>query len=580
MADSDTVYYAPLEAVDGNPSIKRPIDSKHVATLAADIRDNQLHEYPAGRRKGERVELAFGHHRKAAYEFLTKQGLPGYDKLPVILRDYSDEEMFAAGLSENLKRRDLTPMQRAQAMVTARKLFGWSSRKLGLEFAEDDKPLSGGAVRNVMALTRLPLPIQEMIDGGKITELEGRRLVGLARIDPQASQRAARLIAEGVPVDTVVAEALRSNPLTTLMWDPMLPDAGRIPQAGPGMWPFSWAPDKEDLVPLEWRDVYHIQQLGDDKKVFSEIASRIAGGEDMDALVEAGFDEAAVEIIAQLLEPGGCTKCAWHLTLNGRHWCALKYCHERKAGVWTFRKLSELSEKTGLPPYDPQTDGLCRPLYKSYGTRKGRDETAFEKRSPHLRLRIQPLNQNHPFTDSPLIEVVDVSPDTQQLRTEDLPDGFRRTEAQASRELQEVEEGIQASYEHQLENASYRFLWEVASSVFATVNTIASVGLLRFQSAAWLQYSYQPPEPEPSVSVADEIKISYYRRRIMFAVLRRFIDQGNHKDAYLKGPRALVTSALPAAAVEFGVSLPDNFADLAASYEPPKPAALEKGKRK
>jgi ParB-like chromosome segregation protein Spo0J len=577
MAESDNVYYAPLGEIDDNPSIKRPIDPRHVQNLATDIQANQLHEYPAGRLRGNRVELAFGHHRKAAYELLTQQGVPGFDKLPVVIRDYSDEAMFSAGLSENLKRRDLTPMQRARAMLTASKLFGWSSRKLGIEFAEDDKPLTGGAVRNVIALTRLPLPIQEMIDAGKITELEGRRLVGLARIDPEASKRAAKSIAEGVPVDTVVADALRTNPLTTLMWDPMLPDAGKIPMAGPGMWPFNWTPGKDELAPLEWHDVYHIKQLGDDKRIFAEVASRIAGGEDADILVDAGFDETLVEIIAQLLEPGVCTKCPWHLTLNGRHWCALKYCHERKSNVWSAQKLTEVSEKTGLPPYDPDTDGLCRPLYKTYGGKKGRDEIVFDKRSPHLRLRIQPLNQNHPFTDSPLIEVVDVSPDTQQLRTEDLPDGFRRTEVQASRELQETEEGVQKSYEHQLENASFRFLWEVASSVFATVNTIASVGLLKFQSTAWLQYSYQPPEPEPSVSVANEVKISYYRRRIMFAVLRMFIDQ-NHKDAYLKGPRALLAKALPAAAVEFGVTLPDNFADLAATYEPLRPEAI-KGKR-
>lgn len=578
MADGDKVVYTPLDMIDDNPSIKRPIDPAHVQSLAADIQENQLHEFPAGRLQGNRVELAFGHHRKAAFELLNKQGIPGFDKLPVVLRNYSDEEMFSAGLSENLRRRDLSPMQRAQAMVTAKKKFRWSSRKLGIEFAEDNEPLSGGAVRNIMALTRLPRTIQEMIDGGKISEYEGRRLVGLARIDPEASKRAAKSIAEGVPVDTVVADALRTNPLTVLMWDPMLPDAGKIPMAGQGMWPFNWAPAKGDLAPLEWHDVYHIEQLGDDKKIFAEIASRITGGEDADTVIDAGFDDAAVEIIAQLLEPGACSKCPWHLTLNGRHWCALKYCHERKSEVWCAHELANVSDQTGIPVYDPDADGLCRPLYKTYGgSKKGRDEVAFEKRSPYLRLRVQALNQNHPFTDNPLIEVVDVSPDTQHLRTEDLPDGYRRTEAQASRELQEIEEGVQASYERQLENASFRFLWEVASSIFATVNTIASVGLLRFQSGAWLQYSYQPPEPEPSVSVSESIKVAYYRRRIMFAVLRLFVDQ-NQKEAYLKGPRALASRALPAAAVEFGVTLPENFADLAATYEPPKPEVL-KGKK-
>jgi hypothetical protein len=63
----------------------------------------------------------------------------------------------------------------------------------------------------------------------------------------------------------------------------------------------------------------------------------------------------------------------------------------------------------------------------------------------------------------------------------------------------------------------------------------------------------------------------------MFAVLRLYVDQ-NYKEAYLKGPRALASRALPAAAIEFGVSLPENFADLAVTYEPPRPETL-KGKK-
>jgi hypothetical protein len=51
----------------------------HVHNLATDIQVNQLHEYPAGCRRGNRVELAFRHHRKAAYELLTQQGIPRFD---------------------------------------------------------------------------------------------------------------------------------------------------------------------------------------------------------------------------------------------------------------------------------------------------------------------------------------------------------------------------------------------------------------------------------------------------------------------------------------------------------------------
>lgn len=199
----------PLNCVLANPWQPRESeDAEHVKSLALSIQRDGLLQKPVGRvvtrfgrpleigsepdyGRDERVQLAFGHSRLAAYYWLY-QNDSGYElawaKLPVVVRYISDEEMFRLAISENLQRRDLTAIEEAKAMTRYRDDFGKSSVEIGELFG-----LSDSAVRNKMRLLKLPEFIQERLRGRLLSEGAARALLAIYEI-PEAKRAAAELI--------------------------------------------------------------------------------------------------------------------------------------------------------------------------------------------------------------------------------------------------------------------------------------------------------------------------------------------------------------------------------------------------
>lgn len=163
-------FEIPLDLVKENPWQTRPINLEKVAELAADIRENGLLQPPVGRvvnlagelvpwkfwehnnglpgwleatlrETGFTVQIAFGHHRLAAYNTLVGDGLtPDYverfGRFPVEIQDLTDEKMAIFGWSENERRGDLSDVEKALAMQRYMTDFGWTqsqvAEKLGI----------------------------------------------------------------------------------------------------------------------------------------------------------------------------------------------------------------------------------------------------------------------------------------------------------------------------------------------------------------------------------------------------------------------------------------------------------------
>jgi ParB/RepB/Spo0J family partition protein len=164
-----------LDKIDPNPYQPRENeDPEHIRNLAISIGQDGLLQAPAGRVVNDRVQLAFGHSRLAAYKFLRDTGNSGYETMPVIIRVLSDEDMFRLAISENLQRRDLTPIEEARAMTRYRDEFGKSSMEIGGLFG-----LSDSAVRNKIRLLKLPPTLQDALRRRELTEGAARALVPL-----------------------------------------------------------------------------------------------------------------------------------------------------------------------------------------------------------------------------------------------------------------------------------------------------------------------------------------------------------------------------------------------------------------
>ena len=180
-------------------------DPEHIRQIALSIAAEGLMQAPVGRwifptgepvhgvgasdgtGSGLKVQLAFGHSRLAAYRWLESQPdiLGDWTKMPVVIRELSDEEMFRQGISENLARKDLSPIEEALAMSRYRDAFGKTSEEIGKLFN-----LSDSGVRNKMRLLKLPEDIKNLLRQGEMREGVARELIAISELPEDVRQAA------------------------------------------------------------------------------------------------------------------------------------------------------------------------------------------------------------------------------------------------------------------------------------------------------------------------------------------------------------------------------------------------------
>jgi ParB family chromosome partitioning protein len=98
--------------------------------------------------------------------------LAGLTEIPVIVRQVSEKQAAEINLIENIQRDDLNPMEEAEALRRLLEEHGYTQERLA-----DQIGRSRTAVTNLLRLLDLPLPVQEMVRTGKITEGHGRALL-------------------------------------------------------------------------------------------------------------------------------------------------------------------------------------------------------------------------------------------------------------------------------------------------------------------------------------------------------------------------------------------------------------------
>jgi ParB-like chromosome segregation protein Spo0J len=194
----------PLDKIDPNPwQPRQKEDKEHIYKIALSIVNDGLMQIPTGREIGERVQLAFGHSRLAAYQVLARyeekfKANKGFDfpeehdaliaaldaamengrsfqTMPVNLADLSDEQMFRQAVSENLARKDLNALEEAAAMKRYRDEFGKTSVEIGKLFGKSDS-----TVRGKMRLLELPEDVQQK--AAHLPEVMLRELVSLYQL--------------------------------------------------------------------------------------------------------------------------------------------------------------------------------------------------------------------------------------------------------------------------------------------------------------------------------------------------------------------------------------------------------------
>ncbi len=163
---------------------RETMDPDAVCELAGSIRDHGLNQIPTARPvAGGEYELAFGHRRFEAYKLLDADNPDGrFSCMPLNVEELTDLQMFEKGLAENIDRRDLNDIEKAEAMRSYMEDFGKSSAEAAAFFH-----CSPEAVRGTVRLLKLPDEAKDVIRRGVVNITNARTLLTLQSIAGEAA---------------------------------------------------------------------------------------------------------------------------------------------------------------------------------------------------------------------------------------------------------------------------------------------------------------------------------------------------------------------------------------------------------
>ncbi len=171
------VEEVPIEQIVPNPHQPRaPMDEAELTELAASIAEHGLIQPVIVTSAGNGYQLIAGERRWRA----ARQA--GLERIPVIVKEATPQEMLELALVENIQRDDLNPLEEATAYRQLMDEFG-----LTQEMVAERVSKSRSAVGNVVRLLKLPAAAQAAILEEKISEGHGRALLGLLTAEAQSA---------------------------------------------------------------------------------------------------------------------------------------------------------------------------------------------------------------------------------------------------------------------------------------------------------------------------------------------------------------------------------------------------------
>lgn len=174
--DAATPNELDIDLLTPNPKQPRAsIDEATLEELAQSIRSNGVLQPILVRKVEGRFEIVAGERRWRAAQ------RAGLLKVPVTIRDVSDDKLLEVALVENIQRENLNPIEEAQAYRQMSSSLGLSQEAIAAAVGKDR-----ATVANYMRLLRLPAEVRTSLAAGSLTMGHARALAGL---DDEAAQR-------------------------------------------------------------------------------------------------------------------------------------------------------------------------------------------------------------------------------------------------------------------------------------------------------------------------------------------------------------------------------------------------------
>jgi len=182
-----------LSDIFANPNQPRKaFDSTALQELADSIKQHGVISPIIVNKSGDRYMIIAGERRFRASK------IAGLDKVPVIVKNYTERQIKEISLIENLQREDLNPIEAATAMQSLMNDYGLTQEELAERIGK-----SRSAIANTLRLLDLSQEVVKMVISGELTAGHARALVSLRSLPTDQLKLAQRTVKEGLSVREV-----------------------------------------------------------------------------------------------------------------------------------------------------------------------------------------------------------------------------------------------------------------------------------------------------------------------------------------------------------------------------------------
>jgi len=166
MSSEGRLIEIPIRLIDPNPfQPRKEFGKEELRALADSIAEKGLLQPIVVSPHGERYHVVVGERRLRAMELLGKE------KISAIVRSVEDQEKLELAIVENVQRKDLNPMERAEAYHQLREEFGLSIDDLVKKTGE-----STSVIHALLLFVKVPKEMQDAIRAGKLNYKKARAL--------------------------------------------------------------------------------------------------------------------------------------------------------------------------------------------------------------------------------------------------------------------------------------------------------------------------------------------------------------------------------------------------------------------
>lgn len=173
--NNNGVIYIKISDIEPNKDQPRKdFNEDSLNELAESIKQYGIIQPLIVTKKGKFYEIIAGERRWRASK------IAGLKEIPVVIKEFTEEEILAVSLIENIQRENLNPIEEAQAYQRLLTEF-----KLKQDEIAERVSKSRSAIANTMRLLNLDERIQQMVIDGLLSSGHGRALLAIENKDTQ-----------------------------------------------------------------------------------------------------------------------------------------------------------------------------------------------------------------------------------------------------------------------------------------------------------------------------------------------------------------------------------------------------------